>query len=207
MDRAIYYHLGTVSLTTVRPTTLRAQATRLEPLATAHVSALFEVGSHPSLWLLQPTPISTVEDMRVYVAKALDEQQRGESLPFVIIDQASGRVIGSTRYVNIAPRHRRLEIGCTWIAPAYQRTRVNTEAKLLLLTHAFETLEAIRVIFKTDVLNQQSRAAIARLGAVEEGTFRQHLIADSGRRRDMIYFSILESEWPAVRANLEAKLR
>jgi RimJ/RimL family protein N-acetyltransferase len=196
-----------MSLMTVRPTTLRAQTTRLEPQTTAHVSALFEAGSHPDLWLLQPTTISTVEDMRVYVVKALDEQQRGESLPFVIIDQVSSRVIGSTRYLNIAPRHRRLEVGCTWIAPAYQRTRVNTEAKLLLLTHAFETLEAIRVILKTDVLNQQSRAAILRLGAVEEGTFRQHLIADSGRRRDMIYFSILEFEWPAVRANLEAKLR
>jgi N-acetyltransferase len=165
------------------------------------------MGKHPELWRLQPTLITTFEDMRAYVQKALDEQQRGESLPFAIVDRPSRQVVGSTRYMDISSRHRRLEIGCTWVTPAYQRTSTNTEAKLLLLTHAFEELHVIRVVLKTEVLNKQSRAAILRLGATEEGIFRQHLIADSGRRRDMIYFAILEEEWPAVKSRLQARLR
>jgi N-acetyltransferase len=142
-----------------------------------------------------------VADMRAYVAQALEEQRRGVSLPFVII--AQGQVAGSTRYGNIDLANRRLEIGWTWVAPAYQRTAVNTEAKLLLLTHAFERLGVNRVELKTDALNQKSRTAIARLGAVEEGTFRKHIVTASGRVRDTVYYSIIDTEWPTVKRRLE----
>ncbi|MDO8388758.1 MAG: GNAT family protein [Polaromonas sp.] len=192
---------------TLTPVTLRGSHVRLEPLALTHVPALARAGLFPELWRLQPAPINNEHDMHSYVAAALDEQQRGLSLPFAIVRLSDGEVIGSTRYMDIALPHRRLEIGATWLSPACQRSGANTEAKLLLLTHAFETLELIRVVFKTEVLNAQSRQALARIGAIEEGIFRQHLIAASGRRRDMVYFSILDSEWPAVQARLQARLR
>ena len=172
-----------------------------------HVPALAEVGLEPELWRLQPAPICTLEDMRRYVENALDEYRKGSGLPFVITDRETERVIGSTRYMDMAPPHRRLEIGATWLTSGYQRTGANTEAKLLLLTHAFEELGVQRVVFKTEVLNEQSRKAIARLGAIEEGTFRKHLIAASGRARDMVYFSILDTEWPSVREGLQRRLR
>jgi RimJ/RimL family protein N-acetyltransferase len=188
------------------PLTLTGRHIRLEPLTLEHVPGLAEVGLVPELWRLQPTAIESPVHMREYVAKALEEQARGVSLPFAIIEQSSGQVIGSTRYMDIAMAHRRVEIGATWLAPAWQRTAANTEAKLLLLTHAFERLGVIRVVFKTEVLNTQSRAALLRLGATEEGIFRQHLIADSGRRRDMVYFAILEDEWPGIRERLTGRL-
>lgn len=191
----------------LQPLTLSGHHIRLEPLTMAHVPALTRVGLAPELWRLQPAPISSEDDMHSYVANALDDQQRGVSLPFVIIRSGTGEVLGSTRYMDIAPPHDRLEIGATWLAPTCQRTGANTEAKLLLLTHAFETLKTIRVVFKTEVLNEASRKALARLGAVEEGIFRQHLVAASGRRRDMVYFSILDAEWPAVQAGLLSRLR
>lgn len=189
------------------PVTLSGTLIRLQPLTLAHVPALARAGLHPELWQLQPATINNEQDMHVYVVQALDDQQRGLSLPFTIARQSDGEVIGSTRYMDIALPHRRLEIGATWLSPACQRSGANTEAKLLLLTHAFENLKLIRVVFKTEVLNQQSRQALARIGAVEEGVFRQHLIAASGRRRDMVYFSILDSEWPAVKAALAGRLR
>jgi RimJ/RimL family protein N-acetyltransferase len=187
----------------VEPVELRGTVVRLEPLTFEHVEALAAVGLEPELWRWIPTAVSNTDEMRAYVLTALDEQRRGVSVPFVILDQSSNRVIGSTRYANIDGLNRRLEIGWTWLAPAYQRTGANTEAKLLLLTHAFETLQAIRVEFKTDALNTASRAALARIGAVEEGTFRNHLITHSGRVRDSVYFSIIDSEWPAVKTRLE----
>ncbi|MBA4328910.1 MAG: GNAT family N-acetyltransferase [Polaromonas sp.] len=192
---------------TLAAVTLSGSHIRLEPLRLDHVPALARAGLFPELWRLQPTPINNERDMHSYVAAALDDQQRGQSLPFAIVRQGDGEVIGSTRYMDIALPHRRLEIGATWLSPACQRSGANTEAKLLLLTHAFESLKLIRVVFKTEVLNDQSRQALARIGAVEEGIFRQHLLAASGRRRDMIYFSILDSEWPAVKARLLARLR
>ena len=173
----------------------------------AHVPALARAGLFAELWRLQPAPLHTEADMSAYVSAALDDQQRGWALPFAIVRQHDGEVMGSTRYMDIALPHRRLEIGATWLSPAHQRSGANTEAKLLLLAHAFETLKLIRVVFKTEVLNEQSRRALARIGAVEEGIFRQHLIAASGRRRDMVYFSILDTEWPAVKAGLAARLR
>ncbi len=192
---------------TLAPVTLSGSLIRLEPLRLDHVPALARAGLFPELWRLQPTPINNERDMHSYVAAALDDQQRGQSLPFAIVRQGDGELIGSTRYMDIALPHRRLEIGATWLSPACQRSGANTEAKLLLLTHAFESLKLIRVVFKTEVLNDQSRQALARIGAVEEGIFRQHLLAASGRRRDMVYFSILDSEWPAVKARLLARLR
>lgn len=146
-------------------------------------------------------------DMLAYVRQALDDEQRGLSLPFAIIDNATGAVVGSTRYMDIATAHRRLEIGATWLMPAFQRTAANSEAKLLLLTHAFETLDAMRGVFKTEALHEASRRALERLGATQEGVFRKHLLAASGRPRDMVYFSILEGEWPAIKAALESRLR
>ncbi len=186
----------------IEPVTLRGLAVRLEPLTADHVAALARVGLAPELWRWIPAPVTSAEEMRAYVMTALDEQRRGVSLPFVIIDQAGDKVIGCTRFGNIATSHRRLEIGWTWLAPAWQRTAANTEAKLLLLTHAFETLGAIRVELKTDALNEKSRKAIARIGATEEGTFRHHMITASGRVRDTVYFSIIDAEWPAIKARL-----
>jgi RimJ/RimL family protein N-acetyltransferase len=187
--------------------TLTGNLIRLEPLSLDHAPRLALVGLDPELWRLQPAPVASPEDMLGYVEKALEDERRGVSLPFAIVDRSSEQVIGSTRYMEIAPEHRRLEIGATWLGPAFQRTGANTEAKLRLLTHAFETLGVIRVVLKTEALNERSRRAIERLGAVEEGTFRKHLLALSGRPRDMVYYAILDTEWPSVKSRLEGFLR
>jgi RimJ/RimL family protein N-acetyltransferase len=176
-------------------------------LSIDHVESLCRVGLEPDLWRWIPTAVSTAEEMHAYVASALEEQRRGVSLPFAIVEQGSNLVIGSTRYANIEPADRRIEIGWTWLTSTHQRTGANTEAKLLLLTHAFEALGAIRVEFKTDALNQVSRRAILRLGAVEEGRFRKHRITASGRVRDTVYFSIIDTEWPEIKARLARLLR
>jgi RimJ/RimL family protein N-acetyltransferase len=191
----------------IEPVTLRGATVRLEPMTIGHAPALARVGLEPDLWRWIPTPVTTADEMHAYVASALDESRRGVSLPFVIIDQASDQIIGSTRYANIDAIDRRVEIGWTWITSAFQRTAANTEAKLLLLTHAFETLRTNRVEFKTDALNERSRNAIKRIGAVEEGIFRKHKITASGRVRDSVYFSIIDTEWPAVKARLAKMLR
>jgi RimJ/RimL family protein N-acetyltransferase len=172
----------------------------------AHHEALSEAGMHEELWRLNPTPVRTSEEMRAYIEEALLARSRGTALPFATIEKSSGHAIGSTRYGNIEMEHRRLEIGWTWITPRWQRTAVNTEAKYLMLRHAFEQLNCMRVEFKTDVLNERSRNAILRLGAKEEGIFRNHMITSTGRIRDSIYFSIIDTEWPEVKAGLERKL-
>lgn len=186
---------------------LEDEFVRLEPLKIGHYTALCEVGLEESIWQWSPEPITTPDDMRRYIETALNEQSRGVSLPFVTIDKTQNKIVGSTRFGNIDVENRRAEIGWTWINPAWQRTFVNTEAKLLMLTHAFETWNCIRVEFKTDALNEKSRNAILRLGAKQEGIFRQHIICQSGRLRDSVYFSILESEWQSVKENLTKKLR
>ncbi len=190
----------------VEPVTLEGRHVRLEPLSQAHHGDLSAVGLEESLWRWIPTPVRTPEEMSAYIATALDEQTRGVSLPFALIEKSGNRAIGSTRYGNIELTHHRVEIGWTWVAPAWQRTAVNTEAKYLLLKHAFETLGCIRVELKTDSLNERSRAAILRIGAREEGTFRNHMITVSGRIRHTVYFSILDSEWPDVKSRLQAVL-
>ena len=191
----------------IEPVTLQGRVVRLEPLALAHVPGLARVGLDPELWRWIPTQVADAAQMQAWVQTALDEQTAGTSLPFAIISQASGEAIGSTRYMNIVPAHRRLEIGSTWLSTAAQRSGANTEAKLLLLTHAFEALKAIRVELKTDALNSKSRAAIARIGGIEEGIFRRHVICESGRVRDTVYFSMLDNEWPVVKTRLFSMLR
>jgi RimJ/RimL family protein N-acetyltransferase len=191
----------------IAPVILQGRHVRLEPLTAAHAEALAEVGLDPDLWKWIPTSVSTAKEMDAYVQTALQEQAAGSALPFALIEKSSGRAIGSTRYGNIERTHYRLEIGWTWVARDWQRTAVNTEAKYLLLRHALETLKCMRVELKTDSLNDRSRAAILRIGAKEEGTFRNHMITASGRIRHTVYFSILDSEWPEVKARLEARLR
>jgi len=187
----------------VAPMTLEGRHVRLEPLTQAHHAGLSAVGLAEALWRWIPTPVRTAEEMSAYIATALEEQARGVSLPFAQIEKSSGRAIGCTRYGNIDRLHHRVEIGWTWVAPDWQRTGVNTETKYLLLRHAFETLGCIRVELKTDSLNEKSRNAILRIGAKEEGTFRNHMITASGRIRHTVYFSIVDSEWPAVKARLQ----
>jgi RimJ/RimL family protein N-acetyltransferase len=189
-----------------QPVALEGQHVRLEPLAKAHLAGLARVGLEEELWRWIPEPVRTVEEMAAYIETALQEQERGVSLPFALIEKATGRAIGSTRYGNIDRTHHRVEIGWTWVAREWRRTAVNTEAKYLLLRQAFETLGCIRVELKTDSLNEKSRAAILRIGAREEGIFRNHMITASGRIRHTVYFSIVDSEWPAVKARLESLL-
>lgn len=191
----------------VQPVTLSGEYVQLEPMLPAHRAALAEAGLDEELWRWIPDPVRTPEEMSAYVDVALADLARGVSLPFTIVERASGKVIGSTRYANIERVHRRVEIGWTWVATPWQRTSVNTECKYLLLRHAFETLGCIRVELKTDLLNEKSRKAIARIGAREEGVFRNHMITSTGRIRHSVYFSIVDSEWPGVRAALEAKLK
>jgi RimJ/RimL family protein N-acetyltransferase len=185
---------------------LAGRFVRLEPLRRAHLDELCAVGFDPELWRWIPNRVATRDDMRGYIETALREQETGASLPFVVIHLESGRAIGSTRYGAVNLPNRRVEIGWTWYGRAFQRTPVNTECKLLLLTQAFERLGMIRVEFKTDALNEKSRNALLRIGAVQEGIFRKHLICESGRIRDTVYFAILDTEWPEKKRALEAKL-
>lgn len=187
----------------VKLVTLSGEFIRLEPLSLAHYPQLLEVGLDEELWRWIPQQVRTAEEMRAYIQTALDEQARGVSLPFATLDAASGRAIGSTRFMNIERGHRRVEIGSTWIAKPWQRTAANTEAKYLMLRHAFEKFGCIRVELKTDSLNERSRKAILRLGAKEEGTLRNHMITSTGRVRHTVYFSITDSEWPDVKSRLE----
>ena len=191
----------------IRPVVLTGRLVQLEPLSLDQVDGLCRHGLDPQLWRWIPSPVGTPDEMRAYVEAALADQARGVALPFVIRDRSSGQIVGNTRFGNIAAADRRLEIGWTWVAASHQRTGVNTEAKTLLLTHAFEALGAHRVELKTDALNEKSRNAIARIGAVQEGIFRRHMICASGRVRDTVYFSIIDSEWPAVKARLAALAR
>ena len=185
---------------------LDGQFIRLEPLKLKHLDGLWAVGQDKDIWRWAPAQIENYADMKKYVETALNEQKQGISLPFATVEKASNRIIGSTRFGNIDVNNRRVEIGWTWIGKDWQRTFVNTEAKFLMLRHAFEVWKCIRVEFKTDSLNEKSRNAILRIGAKEEGIFRQHMITDSGRLRDSVYYSILNGEWEEVKSNLEAKL-
>jgi len=190
------------------PLTLEGSFVRLEPIRREHADLFWDV-AHNDLedifrWI--PYSMKTREDFQRLLDKAFTEQERGESIVFATVERASGRVIGSTRFMNIDRTNRRVEIGSTWIAPAWQRTAINTEAKYLMLRHAFEIWGCVRVELKTDALNQKSRTAILRIGAKEEGTLRRHVVTWTGRIRDSIYFSILDDEWPTVKANLEQKL-
>ncbi|MEE8390662.1 MAG: GNAT family protein [Anaerolineae bacterium] len=192
----------------VHPVSLLGQVVRLEPLSEAHVPDLAATGLDESIWRhMLYGNIDSEEKMRAFVRDLLARQTRGTDLPFAAIHLASERAIGCTRYMEIRREHRGLEIGGTWYGAAYQRTAVNTECKYLLLRHAFETLDCIRVQFKTDIRNVHSQRAIERIGAVKEGVFRYHLIKLDGTVRDSVYYSIIDTEWPVVKADLEEKLR
>ena len=191
----------------VESVTLEGKSVKLAPLEIEHLENLYEAGSEESLWLWTANIIKSREDMLRYVETALGEAAREVSVPFVTIEKFSGKIIGSTRFGNIDLKNRKAEIGWTWINSKWQRTDINTEAKLLMLNHAFETWNCVRVELKTDVLNAKSRNAILRLGAKEEGILRRHQITDAGRFRDTVYFSIIDSEWQTVKANLINKLR
>ncbi len=190
----------------VEPVVLEGQEVRLEPLRLDHLEDLCVIGLAPNLWKFIPTLVQNTDDMRAYIELALREQAAGVSLPFATIAKSTGRAIGSTRFMNIERKHLRAEIGSTWIGGEWQRTRVNTEAKYLMLRHAFENWRCHRVELKTDSLNQRSRNAILRIGAKEEGTFRNHMVVQEGRLRHTVYFSIIDSEWPSVKKSLEEKL-
>jgi RimJ/RimL family protein N-acetyltransferase len=187
----------------IHPITLEGRVVRLEPLSLSHHAQMCEAGLDFELWHWTTNNVRTPEDMRAYIEQALAEQARGTSLPFATIDQASGKVIGSTRYLNIDVTNLRVEIGATWLSKNWQRTAANTEAKYLMLRHAFEKFGCIRVELKTDSLNHRSREAILRLGAKEEGTLRNHMLTWTGRIRHTVYFSIIDSEWPEVKPRLE----
>jgi len=189
------------------PITLESFHVQLQPLSESHLDGLCEVGLDPDLWKLNPTQILDRDSMTRYIRAALSDQEKGVSLPFATIHRASQKIVGTTRFMNIDVTNKRLEIGSTWIAKPWQRTAINTEAKYLMMRHAFETLGCNRVEWKTDMLNTQSRNAILRLGAKQEGIFRQHVVTWSGRLRDSVYFSVIAPEWPEVKAGLEAKIK
>ena len=190
----------------ILPVTLEGQHTRLEPLSVAHHEALLTAAGDGELWNSTVTLVPNRDTMTGYIEAALSAQTRGSELPFVIIKKSSGKVVGTTRFYEIDRDDRRLAIGYTWLSVSAQRTAINTEAKLLLLTHAFEFWKFNRVEFITDVLNQQSRRAILRLGAKEEGILRSHMVMPNGRVRDSVCFSIIADEWPEVKADLMARL-
>ncbi len=190
----------------ISPVILEGQHVRLEPLSPAHEESLIAAAGDGELWNSTVTIVPSRATMAAYIASALKAQAEGQELPFVIIRKSSGQVVGTTRFYFINRDDRHVEIGYTWLAASAQRSGVNTEAKLLLLTHAFERWRCIRVAFITDVLNEQSRTAILRLGAKQEGVLRNHMVMPGGRYRDSVCFSIIEAEWPEIKARLEASL-
>lgn len=191
----------------VRPVVLEGTHVRLEPLdLQRHWRGLVAIGLEPSLWAFTASKVADASQLRAYCELALAEQARGVALPFATIDVASGQVCGSTRFGNIVREHRRVEIGWTWLGTAFQRSARNTETKLLMLRHAFETWGCRRVEFKTSSTNEKSRTAMRRLGFVEEGTFRKWMVLADGSPRDTVWFSVVDDEWPARRAQLTTLL-
>jgi RimJ/RimL family protein N-acetyltransferase len=188
----------------IEPVTLIGQHVHLEPLSESHIPALAEIGIGQSFWdFMLYGNINTLEDMQNWVRDILSRGEKGTDLPFVAVHLASGKVAGATRYLNIVPKDRGVEIGGTWYGTEFQRTAVNTECKYLLMQHAFETLKCIRVQLKTDLRNERSQKAIERIGAVKEGVLRNHMILPDGRYRHSVFYSILDTEWPDVKKRLE----
>jgi N-acetyltransferase len=190
----------------VQPVTLEGRIVRLEPLAESHLDGLAEVAFDPALWRwtqLQPHDMASLRD---WLERALQAREARTEEPFATVEQATGRPIGSTRFMSIVPEHRRLEIGWTWVAQPWQRSGANREAKLLQMRHAFEVLGANRVEFKTDSLNEKANPALLAVGATFEGTFRNHMIMPGGRLRHSNYYSVTAEEWPRVREALERSL-
>lgn len=190
----------------IEPVTLAGDHVVLEPLERSHEAALAKAAADGELWRLWYTSVPVPELAGEYIGAALEMRESDGAMPFAVREKASGDVVGCTRCFNVEPRHRRLEIGYTWYAKRVQRTAVNTESKLLLLTHAFEQLRCIAVEFRTSWFNQASRRAIERLGAKQDGVLRNHMIMPDGTYRDTVVYSIIEGEWPAVRRHLRFHL-
>jgi len=200
-------HLSTIPV--ISPFSLEGTHVRLEPLRPEHAAMLWEIAKDHLADLFQwiPYRLESVEHFKEFNRQVLEEQKRGVSIPFASYERESEQIVGTTRFMNMDLANRKVEIGSTWIAPRWQRTVINTESKYLMLCHAFEVWNCVRVELKTDALNQRSRQAILRLGAKEEGTLRKHMLTWNGRQRDSAYFSILDTEWPQVKVGLEAKLK
>jgi RimJ/RimL family protein N-acetyltransferase len=194
------------SMITLNPLILEGCQTKLVPLDVTNHAELCEIGLDADLWRLTTNQLATPDDMHRYIQTALEEQATGLSLPFVIVDQISRRLIGSSRYHSLNRQNRRLVIGHTWIAREWQRTHVNTEAKYLMLKHAFEELRCIRVEFIINSINERSRRAVLRIGATQEAILRNYAIGRDGQPKDATLFSIISDEWPTIKADLEAKL-
>ncbi len=197
------------SATPFQPTfiTIESDDVRLEPLALCHANDLAATGDEADIWSFMPIAPGVVrDDPRGWIESALADAADGSQVPFAIIDRQSGRAVGSTRYLNIRRPHRSLEIGYTWLGASARRTGINTQCKRLLLAHAFETLGAIRVEFKTDLRNLRSQRALERIGATREGVHRQHMVMPDGHLRDSVYYSIIDREWPNVRKQLDRRL-
>jgi RimJ/RimL family protein N-acetyltransferase len=189
-----------------KPLTLTGRFVRLEPLSPEHVDALVEVAAGKGIFRYFPAQIDTADEVRALLGYNMHTMGAGEGVTFTTVNLADDRPVGGTSFLNIDRTHRKLEIGGTWLAPDWQRTACNTEAKYLQMRHAFEDLGAVRVEFKTDSLNERSRAALARIGAIEEGTMRNHMLVPGPRNRHSVYFSAIDSEWPSVKARLEGML-
>ena len=191
----------------IEPGTLTGRLIQLVPLQRNDAGELFAAGNDPQIWaFMRYGTVDSLEKMQAFIEDQLAHQDRGTDLPFTVIEKASGKKIGMTRYLNVEPDNRALEIGGTWYALAHQRTGVNTEAKFLLLEHAFETIGVIRVQFKADVRNTVSQRALERIGCVKEGLLRDHMILPDGTIRSSYYYSILAREWPAIKASLQEKI-
>jgi len=197
----------TAGALSIAPATLDGERVRMEPLALAlHFEGLCEIGLDPDLWRWTTNHVTTREALRAYLDTALTEQTEGRSLPFATVDKPSGRIAGCTRFGNIDRHNRRMEIGWTWVGRPFQRSYVNTEAKYLMLRHAFETLGCVRVELKTNALNRRSRDAMLRIGCTEEGVFRRYQRNDDGTWRDTAWYSVIDSEWRAVKQRLEGMI-
>jgi RimJ/RimL family protein N-acetyltransferase len=190
----------------VEPVTLTGEHASIEPLGREHEEALSRAAADGELWRLWYTTIAPPEKMAEYIATALDMRERLGAMPFVVREKPSGEIVGCTRYFNVDETNHRLEIGHTWYSKRVQRGPINTECKLLLLTHAFEKLRCIAVEFRTHWFNHASRTAIARLGAKQDGVLRNHQLSADGSKRDTVVFSIIDGEWPAVKQHLRYQL-
>ncbi|NOU75773.1 GNAT family N-acetyltransferase [Paenibacillus sp. LMG 31458] len=189
----------------LQPLILEGERVALLPMQISHITGLLEAAADPNIWAYM-TPLLSSADVEKFVHQALEEQKAGLGIPYSVYDKHTDAFVGSTRLFDISAQHRNLEIGHTWYNSQVWRTRVNTECKFLLLKHCFETLNLLRVQLKTDLRNERSQTAIARLGAQKEGILRQHRILHDGYIRDTVMFSILDTEWPEVKKRLESFL-
>jgi RimJ/RimL family protein N-acetyltransferase len=195
--------LPTVTEAWVKPVVLEGRIVRMEPLSESHLDGLSEVAFDPAIWRWTIARPTDRDGLLTWMRAAIDAADRGAEQAYATVLQSTGKPIGSTRFMSIVPEHRRLEIGWTWVAPAFQRHGVNREAKYLMLRHAFEVLGANRVEFKTDSLNERANPALLGIGSTFEGTFRNHMVMPEGRLRHSNYYSVIVDEWPDVRRELE----